>query len=158
MWYHHLREYILALPRDLQFRKFLESTNPINICIFWEAACCYSLVKSRLTLCDPMNCSTPGFPMFHYLPEFARTHVHWVSDAIQPSQPLSPSSLTCSLSQHQGLFQWVGSLHQVAKVLRSSIPCQNKVFQPFQSCYEPNPLLWTNFRGLVCSQNIILGY
>ena len=67
-----------------------------------------------LTLCDPMDCSMPGFPVLYYLPEFAQTHVHWVSDTIQPSHPLSPSSLVLNLSQHQGLFQWVGSSHQVA--------------------------------------------
>ena len=61
--------------------------------------------------------SMPGFPVLHCLPEFAQIHVHWVSDAIQPSHPLPPSSPPAfNLSQHQGLFQWVGSLHQVAKV------------------------------------------
>ena len=65
-----------------------------------------------------MDCSTPGFPVLHDLPEFAQTHVRWFSDAIQPSQPLSPPSPPAfNLSQHQGLFQWVSSLYQVAKVL-----------------------------------------
>ena len=65
-----------------------------------------------------MNCSTPGSPVLHYLPEFAQTHVHWVSNIIQPSHPLSaPSPLAFNLPQHQGLFRWVSSLHQVAKVL-----------------------------------------
>ena len=69
------------------------------------------------TLCDPMDCSTPGLPVHHQLPEFTQTHVHWVGDAIQPSHPLlSPSPPTLSLSQHQGLFRWVSSSHQVAKV------------------------------------------
>ena len=64
-----------------------------------------------------MDCSTPGFPVLHYLLEFAQTHVHWVGDASQPSHPLSPSSpLAVNLSQHQGLFQWDGSSHQVAKL------------------------------------------
>ena len=68
------------------------------------------------TLCDPMNCSTPGFPVLHHHPEIAETHVHRVSDAIQPSRPLlSAASPAFSLSQHQGLFQGVSSLHQVAK-------------------------------------------
>ena len=63
-----------------------------------------------------MDCSTPGFPVLHYLLEFAQTHVRWVDDAIQPSHPLLPPSPPAfNLSQHQGLFQWVGSLHQVAK-------------------------------------------
>ena len=64
------------------------------------------------TLCNPMNCSIPDFPVLHYLPEFAQTHVHWVSDAIQPFYPWSPPSLALNLSQHQGLFWWVNSLHQ----------------------------------------------
>ena len=69
-------------------------------------------------LCEPMDCSTPGSSVLHSLLEFAQTHVHWVSDAIQPSHLLpSPSPFAFSLSQSQGLFQWVGSLHQVAKVL-----------------------------------------
>ena len=70
------------------------------------------------TLCEPMDCRTPGLPVPHHLPEFAQVHVHWIGDAIQLSHsvlPPSPSALT--LSQHQGLFQWVGSSHQVAKVL-----------------------------------------
>ena len=59
-------------------------------------------------LCDPMGCSTPGFPVHHQLPEFTKTHVHWVGDAIQPSHPLSsPSPPAFNLSQHQSLFKWV---------------------------------------------------
>ena len=73
------------------------------------------------TLCDPMDCSTPGLPVHHQLPEFTQTHVHWDGDVIQPSHPLlSPSPPAFSLSQHQGLFKWVSSLHQVAKVLEFS--------------------------------------
>ena len=64
-----------------------------------------------------MNCSTSGFPVLHHLPELAQTHVHWVGDTNQPSHPLSSPSSAFSISQHQNLFQWVGSLHQVAKVL-----------------------------------------
>ena len=67
------------------------------------------------TPCNPMNRSAPGLPVYHQLPEFTQTHVHWVGDAIQPSHPLSsPSPPTLNLSQHQGLFQWVSSSHQVA--------------------------------------------
>ena len=70
------------------------------------------------TLCDPMNRSTPGLPVHHHLLEFTQTHVHWVSDAIQPSHPLlSPSPPAPNPSQHQSLFQWVNSSHEVAKVL-----------------------------------------
>ena len=68
------------------------------------------------TLCDSMNRSTPGLPVHHQLPESTQTHVHWVGHAIQPSHPLSsPSPPALTLSQHQGLFKWVSSLHQVPK-------------------------------------------
>ena len=77
-----------------------------------------SVTQSCPTLCDPMNRSTPGLPVHHQLPELTQTHVHRVSDAIQPSHPLlSPSPPAPNPSQHQGLFQWVYSLHEVAKVL-----------------------------------------
>ena len=66
--------------------------------------CCCSVAKSCPTIRDPMDCSMPGFPVHHQLPEFAQTHAHWVSDALQPSHPLSsPSSPAFTLSQHQGL-------------------------------------------------------
>ena len=78
-----------------------------------------SVAQSCLTLCDPMNHSTPGLPVHHQLPEFTQTHVHRVSDAIQPSHPLSsPSPPVPNPSQHQSLFQWVNSSHEVAKVLQ----------------------------------------
>ena len=81
-----------------------------------------------LTLYDPMDCSTPGFPVHHQLPELAQTHVHRVGDAIQPSHPLSsPSPPAFNLSQNQGLFQWVSSSHQVAKGLKFQLQ-----HQPFQ--------------------------
>ena len=77
-----------------------------------------SVDQSCPTLCDPMNRSTPGLPVHHQLPEITQTHIHRVSDAIQPSHPLlSPSPPAPSPSQHQSLFQWVNSLHEVAKVL-----------------------------------------
>ena len=72
--------------------------------------CCCSVTQSRLTLCNPMVCSTPGLLVHHQLLELAQTHVYWVGDAIQPSHPLSsPSPPAFQLSQHQGLFQWVSS-------------------------------------------------
>ena len=76
-----------------------------------------SVTQSCPTLCDSMNCSMPGLPVHHQLPEFTQTHVHWVGNAIQPSHPLLSPSPPAFNSQHQGLFQWVNSLHQVAKVL-----------------------------------------
>ena len=77
------------------------------------------------TLCDPMDCSIPGFPVHHQLPEVAQTHVHRVGDAIQPSHPLSsPSPPAFNLAQHQGLFQWVSASHQVAKGLKFQLQPQ----------------------------------
>ena len=79
-------------------------------------------------LCDPMNRSMPGLPVHHQLLESTQTHVHWVSDAIQPPHPpSSPSSPALNLYQHQDLFQWVSSLHQVAKVLELQL--QHQSFQ-----------------------------
>ena len=90
-----------------------------------------SLTQSCLTLCDPMNHSTPGLPVHHQLPESIQTHVHWVGDAIQPSHPLSsPSPPAPNLSQHQGLFQWVSSSHQVAKVLEFQLQHQSFQWTP----------------------------
>ena len=75
-----------------------------------------SVIQLCQTLCDPIDCSTSGLPVHHQLLEFTQTHVHWVGDANQPSHPLSPASpLALNLSQHQGLFKWVSSSHQVAK-------------------------------------------
>ena len=86
-----------------------------------------SVAQSFATLCDPTDCSTSGFPVHHQLPELAQTHVHRVGDAIQPSHPLSSPSPTFNLSQHQGLFQRVSSLQQVAKVLEFQL--QHQYFQ-----------------------------
>ena len=86
-----------------------------------ESKCSYYSVRSFshvwISLCDPMDCNMPGFPIHHQLLEFAQTHVHWVSDAIQLSHPLSSPSPAFSYSQHQGLFQWASSSHQVATIL-----------------------------------------
>ena len=87
-----------------------------------------SVTQSCPTFCDPMNCSTPGLPVHHQLPEFTQTHVHWIRDAIQPSHPLlSPSPPAPKPSQHQSLFQWVSSSHEVAKVLEFQL--QHQSFQ-----------------------------
>ena len=87
-----------------------------------------SVTQLFLTLCDPMDCSPPGLPVHHQCPEFTQTHVHQASGAIQPSYHLSSPSLpTFNLSQNQGLFKWVGSSHQVAKVLEFQL--QHQSFQ-----------------------------
>ena len=83
-----------------------------NSCITWVDCCWCSVATLRLTLCNPMDCSAPGFPVLHYLVEFAQSHVHRVGDAIQPSHPLSsPSPPAFNLSQHQGFFSNESVLH-----------------------------------------------
>ena len=83
------------------------------------------------TLCNPMNHSMPGLPVHHQLLEFTQTHVHWVGDAIQPSHPLSsPSPPAPNPSQHQGLFKWVNTLHEVAKVLEFQLQHQSFQWTP----------------------------
>ena len=113
--------------------------------------CCCSVPRLCPTLFDLMDCGTRGFPVLHHLLEFAQTHVHWVDDVIQPSQPLLlPSPPALNLSQHQGLFQWVGSLHQVAKVLELQL--QHQSFQwVFSSTtvwkhqfFSAQPSLWSS--------------
>ena len=97
-----------------------------------------SVTQSCLTLCNPMNRSTPGLPIHHQLLESTQTHVHWVRDAIQPSHPLScPSPPVPNPSQHQGLFQWVNSSHEVAKILEFQF--QHQSFQ------------WTPRTDLLCT-------
>ena len=105
-----------------------------------------SVTQSCPTLCDPMNCSTPGLPVHHQLPEFTQTHVHRVGDAIQPCHPLSsPSPPDFNFSQHQGLFQWVRSSHQVAKVLDFELQHQS-----FQWIFRTD-FLWDWLIGFPCS-------
>ena len=90
-----------------------------------------SVTQLGLTLCTPMNCSTPDLPVHHQLLESTQTHDHWVNDAIQPSHPLSsPSPPALNLSQHQGLFQWVSSSHEVAKVLEFQLQHQSFQWTP----------------------------
>ena len=105
-----------------------------------------SVPQSCPTLCDPMNRSTPGLPVHHQLLEFTQNHVHWVGDAIQPSHPLSsPSPPAPNPFQHQSLFQWINSLHEVAKVLE---------FQPQQQSFQWTPrtdLLQNGLVGSPCS-------
>ena len=86
---------------------------------------------SHVRLCDPMNHSSPGLPVHHQLPESTQTHVHQVGDAIQPSHPLpSPSPPALNPSQNQGLFQWVNSSHEVAKVLGFQLQHQSFQWTP----------------------------
>ena len=97
---------------------------------FWKSCCC-SITQLYPTLCNPMDCNTPGFRVLHHLLEFAQTHVHWVGDAIQPIHPLSfPSPPTFNLSQHQGLFPWVSSSftsggQSIGALASASVPTMN---------------------------------
>ena len=97
--------------------------NKYQLCFQFSSA-----AQSCPTPCNPMDCSSPGLLVHHQLLEFAQTHVHWVGDVIQPSHPLSSPSLPAlNLSQHQGLFKWVSSLHQMAKILEFQL--QHQSFQ-----------------------------
>ena len=120
-------------------------------CFFFPSLLCHSVQFSSVaqscpTLCDRMNCSTPGLPIYHQLLEFTQIHVHWVSDAIQPFRPLSsPSPPAPNPSQYQSLFQWVNCSHEVAKVLE---------FQLQHHSFQRNPradLLQNRLDGSPCS-------
>ena len=97
----------------------------------WPLVQLSSVAQSCLTPCAPMGCSTPAFPVHRELPEFTQIHVNWVGDAIQSSHPLSsPTPPAFNLSQHQGLFRWVSSSHQVAKVLEFQLQHQSFQWTP----------------------------
>ena len=97
--------------------------------------CVSSVAQSWPTLCNPVDCSMPGLPVYCQLLEFTQTHVHWVSDVIHPPHPLSsPSPPAFNLSQHQGVFKWVSSSHQVDKVLQFQLQ--------YQSCSEYSGLIY----------------
>ena len=103
-----------------------------------------SVAQSCPTICDPMNCSTPGLPVHHQFLEFTQTYVHQVGDAIQPSHPLSsPFPPAPNPSQHQSLFQWVNSSHEVAKVLEF----QTQHILPMNN-QDWSPLGWTGWISL----------
>ena len=127
IWWSLLQ--FLAEPSALQldhYQTLPVTSFPVPVTNMWEkrptkpfsSVQFSSVAQSCPTLCDPMSHSTPGLPVHHELPEFTHTHVHRVGDAIQPSHLLSsPSPPFPNLSQHQGLFQWVSSSHEMAKVL-----------------------------------------
>ena len=126
-WYRHTF-YWTSLYYTLQILHFFPPTNWRFVTTLFKQVCCCSVAKLCLTLCDPRDFSMPGFPVPHHLLEFAQVHVQWISDAIQPSYPLLPTSpSTFNLSQHQGLFQWVSCSHQVAEVLELQL--QHQSFQ-----------------------------
>ena len=100
-----------------------------------------SVTQSYPTLCDPMDYSMPGLPVHHQLPQLTQTYVHWVTDGIQPSHPLSsPFPSAFNLIQHQDLFKWFSSLHKVAKVLEFQLQ-----HQPFQWIFRTDlNLIWNH--------------
>ena len=103
-----------------------QCVNMIYLSIYFSSVQFSSVTQSCPTLCNPMNHSMPRLPVHHQLLEFTQTHIHWVGDAIQPSYPLSsPSPPAPNPSQHQGLFQWVNSSHEVAKVLDFQLQVQS---------------------------------
>ena len=103
----------------------------------------FLVTQSCLTLCDPMDCSTPGLPVPYHLLKFVQVHVHYIGDAIQPSHPLTPSSPSAfNLSQHQGLFQWVSCSHQMMKILELQV--QHQSFQrEFRIDFPSDWLVWS---------------
>ena len=123
--------------------KYYPFKNPENHLHLYQFQ--FSSVLSRVWLCDPMNHSTSGLPVRHQLPESTQTHVHWVGDAIQPSHLLSSPSLSApNPSQHQGLFQWVNSSHEVAKVI--GISASSSVLP--MNTQDWSPLEWTGWISL----------
>ena len=130
--YFHWLKLLSLLHHALKFKpQNSHFYNPFKYVYKSTLALFSSVAQSRPTLCDPMNHSMPGLPVHHQLPESTQTHVHWVSDAIQASYPLSsPSPLALNLSQHQGLFKWISSSHQVAKGLEFQLQHQSFQWTP----------------------------
>ena len=91
----------IFFPSGFLSKAILQCRNGLRLALLWKWCCCCLVTQSCLTLCNPMDCSTPGFPILYYLPEFAQTQVHWVSDAIPQSHSLSSLSPALNLSQHQ---------------------------------------------------------
>ena len=117
-------------------------------CFSPSGACCCSVSQLCLILCGPVEYSMPSFPVLYHLPEFAQIHVYWVSDAIQPRHPLSPTSPPAlNLSQYQGLFQWVGSSHRVTKVLQLQL-------QSFQWIFRVDFLYWFDWFELSVQRSL----
>ena len=142
---HSFKGYALSTSLLFQNHQALWNTGRISALNEDRYYCCCLVAQSCPILCNPMNSSTPGFPVLHHLPKFAQTQVHWVGDAIQLPHPLlslSPPAL--SLSQHQGLFWWVSSLHQLARVLELQL--QHQSFQWIQGWF---PLRLTGLISLL---------
>ena len=115
----------------------------LHVLIFWISIHFSSITPSCLLLCDPMNCSMPGFPLHHQFPGLTQTQVHQAGHAIQPSHPLLSLSFPAfCLSQNQGLFQWVSSSHQVTKVLEFQL--QHQSFKwIFRTDFLEDGMVWS---------------
>ena len=130
-WFPHVLPRDRTLPFKVIWINFYVEEHPPNFgntreWVIFSSVQFSSVTQSCLTPCDPTDCSTAGFPVHHQLLEAAQTHVHWVGDAIQPSHPLSsPFPPAFNLAQHQGLFQWVSSSYQVAKILELQLHHQS---------------------------------
>ena len=121
---NYVERWILTLPFGNLHSKQYAKINKYSVQF-------HSVTQSCLTLCDPMNRSMPGLPVHHQLLEITQTHVHRVGDGIQPPHPLlSPSPPAPNPSQHQGLFKWVSSLHEVAKELEFQLQHQSFQWTP----------------------------
>ena len=129
-------------------RSWLRTTGSATNWLYGKSDQIRSVAQSCPTLFDPMNHSTPSLPVHHQLPEFTETHVHRVSDAIQPYHPLSsPSPPALYLSQHQGLFRWVSFSHQVAKILEIQAIWSSSSVLPMNT-QDWSPLGWTGWISL----------
>ena len=137
---------LMGKDKKLMEASWWERLTEGKICSTGWGCAQFSSVTPCPTCCNPMNCSTPGLPVHHQLPEFTQTHVHQVGYAIQPSHPLSsPSPPDPNPSQQQGLFQWVNSLHDVAKVLELQLQHQS-----LQWIFRTN-FLQDGLAGSLCS-------
>ena len=115
---------------SMKFPPLIDKNDVFYLYLFSQIVQFSSVAESCLTLCNPMDYSMPGLPVHCQLPEFTQTHVHWVGDAIQASHPLSSLPLTFNLFQHQGLFKWVSSSQEVAKVLELQLQHQSFQWTP----------------------------
>ena len=133
--YHLMKHFLYSCLCNRFFSLITSGLTTIKFCSCW-------VTQSSPTLCNRMDCSMPGLPVPHHLPKFAQVHVHSISDAIQASHSLMPSSSALSLSQHQGLFQWVSCLNQVTKILELQL--QHQSFQwIFRVDFPSDWLVWS---------------
>ena len=140
-WFPEVSQHSILVMLVLSLGTLFHSFSELNYSVQFS-----SVAQLCPTFCDPMNRSMPGLPVHHQLPKFTQTHVHRVSDAIQPFYPLlSPSPPAPNPSQHQGLFQWVNSSHEVAKVLEFWLQHQSFQWTP------RTDLLWDGRVGPPCS-------